>query len=117
MVVAFPPRISLIWAALHSLEPAITTRPSTGRTAASFGPAITVFEKYYSPYYLNKDDVIDLNDLTYALQFLGAKAGDSNWAKAVPVDYNEDSEIDIQDPVLILTNYSVILQLKQSRAM
>jgi len=69
--------------------------------------AHTVVEKSYSPYDLNKDGVIDLNDLTFALQFLMVNKDDPNWSAAKVADYNGDGVIDIQDLLLILANYTI----------
>ena len=69
--------------------------------------ATTILEKYYSPYDLNKDEVIDLNDLTYALQFLNVRAGDPDWDLAQACDLHADGVIDINDLILILANYTV----------
>ena len=68
---------------------------------------VTVFEQYYSPYDLNKDGVIDLNDLTFALQYMLAREGDANWEEAKAVDYTGDGKIEIDDLILILANYTV----------
>ena len=71
------------------------------------GVATTIFETWYSPFDLNKDGVIDLNDLTFALQFLAIKAGDPEWEHAKICDFSENDEIDIADLILILANYTV----------
>ena len=69
--------------------------------------ATTILEQYYSPYDLNKDGVIDLNDVTYALQFLLSRPGDADWDLAKVADYNGDGAVDIADLILILANYTV----------
>ena len=69
--------------------------------------ASTALEQYYSPYDLNKDGVIDLNDITYALQFLLMTPADPEWDEAKACDYNNDNAITIADLILILTNYTV----------
>jgi len=63
--------------------------------------------QWYSPYDLNKDGVIDLNDLTYALQFLLANEGDPNWDEAKAADFDGNKKIDIEDLIVILANYTV----------
>ena len=64
--------------------------------------------QWYSRYDVNKDGVIDLNDLTYALQFLGVSSGDPEWEQAEVCNVNDvDDEIDINDLILILTNYTI----------
>ena len=69
------------------------------------GSAVTRFMQYYSPYDLNKDGVIDIHDITYALQFLLAVPGDPNWDEAA--DVNGDGVVEIADLILILANYTV----------
>ena len=69
--------------------------------------ASTVFEKYYSPYDLNKDGVIDLNDITFALQFFGAQEGDADWDEAKVVDFSGNGSIGVEDLLLILNNYTI----------
>ena len=69
--------------------------------------ATTVFEQWYSPYDLTKDGVIDLNDITYALQYVPSFLGDPNWDEAQVADVNHDDKVDIADLILILNNYTV----------
>ena len=69
--------------------------------------ATTFFTQYYSIYDLNKDGVIDLNDLTYALQFLLAEEGDANWDEAKAVDYTNNRKVEVDDLLLILANYTI----------
>ena len=71
------------------------------------GVATTEFVQYYSPFDVNKDGVIDLNDLTFAMQYLTAKAGDANWDEAKIADVNNSGEVDIDDLIEILANYTV----------
>ena len=71
------------------------------------GVATTVFEQYYSIYDVNKDGVIDLNDITYALQFLLVQDGDPGWEEAKAVNVNGDDIIDTKDLILILANYTI----------
>ena len=71
------------------------------------GVVTTTFDKYFLPYDLNKDGVVDLNDITYALQFLMAEEGDSNWDAAKAADLNDDGYVDIEDLLLILANYTI----------
>ena len=67
----------------------------------------TDFVQYYSPYDLNKDGVIDLNDLTYALQFLLMDNTDPNWDDIKAIDFSGDGKIGVEDLVLILANYTI----------
>ena len=69
--------------------------------------AKTLVVEYFSPFDLNKDRVVDLNDLTYALQFLLVAEGDANWDEAKLIDYNDDHIIDINDLIEILANYTI----------
>ena len=72
------------------------------------GVATTILEKWYSLYDLNKDGVIDLNDLTFALQFLLMTPSDPEWWDgAYACDYNHNDTIDIDDLILILANYTI----------
>ena len=82
----------------------------TGGTVAAEienGVATTVLEQWYSRYDLNKDGIIDLNDLTYALQFLGATNADPEWAQTYVCDLEPDGIITIDDLILILANYTI----------
>ena len=67
----------------------------------------TVFEQWYSPYDVTKDGVIDLNDLTYALQFLTVGEGDPDWDIAKAIDFDGSKVIDINDLIEILANYTI----------
>ena len=67
----------------------------------------TVLEKWYSPYDLNKDGVIDLNDLTFAMQFLNVSIGDANWDEAMVCDFDISGDIGIGDLIIILAHYTV----------
>ena len=68
----------------------------------------TVFDKYYSPYDLNKDDVIDLNDLTFALQYLLVDSTMPEWEQAKVCNFDDTDEvITINDLILILANYTI----------
>jgi len=71
------------------------------------GVAATVFAQYYVRYDLNKDGVVDLNDITFALQFFGARAGDADWNAAKAADLDGDGVVDVSDLLLILANYTV----------
>ena len=67
----------------------------------------TVFEKYYSPYDLNKDGVVDINDLTFALVYLTVREGDPDWDDVKYMDFDDSKEIDIGDLILIFANYTI----------
>ena len=67
----------------------------------------TEFVMAYSQYDLNKDGVIDLDDLSWALQYLLATDSHSIWDVAKVADFNEDGIIDVEDLVLILANYTI----------
>ena len=70
--------------------------------------ATTLFVKWYSKYDLNQDGVIDLNDLTYALQYLGVTSDDPEWEQAKVCNFKDDDLIiDISDLILILANYTI----------
>ena len=71
------------------------------------GEVVTTFEQYYLPWDVNKDGVIDLNDITFALQYLLAAEGDANWEQARAADVNDDKVVDSRDLSLILANYTV----------
>ena len=64
-------------------------------------------EKSYSPYDLNKDGVIDLNDVTYALKYFMAHEGDADWDAAKAADFDGSGQIDVGDLLLILANYTI----------
>jgi len=87
-----------------SYEGKTVYKSSDGVDAASF---TTTFVKWFSRYDLNKDGVIDIHDITFALQYLGAKEGDADWDEAKVADVEEDGVIDINDLLLILANYTV----------
>ena len=83
---------------------------AAGATVAAIikdGAATTIFEQYFSPYDLNKDGLIDLNDLTFALQFLTVQEGDPDWDIAKVADFHIDGVIDILDLIEILANYTI----------
>ena len=71
------------------------------------GVATTIFEQWYSPYDLTKDGVIDLNDLTFALQYLGVTSADPAWAEAYVCDLDPNGVIEVADLILILANYTI----------
>ena len=71
------------------------------------GAVTTYIGKYFSRYDLNKDGVINLNDLTYALKFFMAREGEAGWDMAQAADFNGDGIVDISDLILILANYSI----------
>ena len=68
---------------------------------------ITTFEQYYSPYDLNKDGVIDLNDITFTLQYLLITSNDPEWEQAHVCDFSSNNSIGIEDLVLILAHYTI----------
>ena len=67
---------------------------------------VTVFEMHYIRYDLNRDGVVDLNDLVYALQYLLMSENDAEWEDAKIVDFTNDGKIRINDLTLILVNYT-----------
>ena len=69
--------------------------------------AVTELTQYYSPYDLNKDGVIDLNDLTFALQYLTIASSDLEWEQAKICDFSGNGSIGIEDLILILANYTI----------
>ena len=69
--------------------------------------ATTSFLKYYSPYDLNKDEVIDIHDLSFAVIYLTVQVGDPDWEEAKVCDFNGDGHIDINDLIEIMANYTV----------
>ena len=71
------------------------------------GTVTTEFMKWYSKFDVNKDDVIDLNDITFALQYLLVTEFDAEWAVAYVADVNDDGVISAADLSLILANYTV----------
>ena len=91
-----------------TLSYAVTSYEGAGiGSVITNGTVSTEFTKWYSPFDLNKDGVVDLNDITFALQYLPAYAGDSNWDEAKIADVNNDGKVDIGDLSLILANYTV----------
>ena len=71
------------------------------------GTATTIFGQQYLPYDLNNDGVVDLNDITFALQYLLVTPSDLEWAIAYACDFNGDNIIGIEDLAVILANYTV----------
>ena len=69
--------------------------------------ATTTFSSGYSTYDLNKDGVVDLHDISFALQYLMVKSSDPEWDDAYICDVHADGLIDIDDLILILANYTV----------
>jgi len=69
--------------------------------------ATTEFVKWYSRYDVNRDGVVDLNDLTFALMYLMLDSTDPDWDVAKIADVNGDGFIDIDDLLLILANYTI----------
>jgi len=67
----------------------------------------TQFVPGYSRYDVNRDGVVDLNDITYALMYIMTGVGDPEWEEAMHMDFNGDGIIDIEDLILILANYTV----------
>ena len=67
----------------------------------------TSFVQWYSRYDLNKYGVVDLNDLTYALQYLMVEEGDPLWDAAKVADFDGNKIVDISDLLLILANYTI----------
>ena len=72
-----------------------------------YDTASTVFETYYDLHDINKDGVVDIHDLSYALQYLFMQAGELNWDEAKKADINGDNIIDLDDLLLILGNYTI----------
>jgi len=70
------------------------------------GVVNTSLVKYFVPYDLNKDGVVDLNDVTWALQYFMVKDGDPEWDIAKAADFSGNNQIDVDDLLLILANYS-----------
>ena len=67
-----------------------------------------MIDQYYDNRYdLNKDGVVDLNDLTFALQYILATENDATWEYAKEVDFTNDGRIRIDDLVLIIFNYTI----------
>ena len=89
----------------------ITMSASSGGPVAAqiyIDTATTECVQWYSKYDLNKDGVIDLNDLTFALQFLGVSFGDPDWEQAKICNFDDANQtIDINDLILILANYTI----------
>jgi len=71
------------------------------------GLVTTEFVQWYSPYDLNRDGVVDLNDVTWALQYLMMEDGDAGWDAAKAADVTGDGRVDIEDLLLILANYTI----------
>ena len=60
-----------------------------------------------SPFDLNGDGIVDINDVTYALKYFGCKSSDPGWNNDMArADFNNDGIIDIEDLILILSNYT-----------
>ena len=76
-------------------------------SSEAFGPFVYDIARQYSPYDLNKDGTIDLNDITWAMQYLLATPADPDWSIAQACDYNSDGLIDMLDLLLILANYTI----------
>ena len=74
---------------------------------AGNGIVTTDLLQWYSPFDLNKDGVIDLNDITFALQYLLLEDGDTGWDVAKVADVNNENIIDARDLSLILSNYTI----------
>ena len=70
------------------------------------GEVFTSIEEYRSPYDGNGDGIIDIHDLSYALQYLLVQEGDPNWDDAKRFDFNEDGVISIEDLLIIMANYT-----------
>ena len=66
----------------------------------------TNIEKWYSVYDLNRDDVVDLRDISVAMMYYMAQAGDANWDTAKVADVNGDGVVDIEDLILIRANFT-----------
>ena len=60
-----------------------------------------------TPYDLTNDGVVDLNDLTFAMQYLMVQTGDLSWDEAKAADLFVDGVIDINDLIMILANYTI----------
>ena len=70
------------------------------------GEVATTIEEYRSPYDGNGDGVVDVHDLSFALQFLLIKEGDPGWDIAKRFDFNDDKIITIDDLIIIMANYT-----------
>ena len=68
--------------------------------------AITSINESYSVYDLNHDGQVDLRDISIAMMYYMAEFGDANWDDALIADVNGDLIVDIDDLILIRTNYS-----------
>ena len=74
------------------------------------GTVTTELTQWYSPYDLNKDGVIDLNDVTFALQYLLVTDSDPEWEQAKVCNFATGGAyevIDINDLIIILANYTI----------
>ena len=56
---------------------------------------------------VNRDGVVDLNDITFALQYLLVNQFDAEWAQAYVADVNGEGVINAADLSLILANYTI----------
>ena len=56
---------------------------------------------------LTGDIIVNLNDVTFALQYMLVQVGDPNWDEAKVADVSGDGIVNIDDIVLILANYTV----------
>ena len=69
--------------------------------------ATTSFIKYYSPYDINKDGVVDALDISLAVIYLVVMVGDPEWEIAKFIDFDQNWVVDINDLILILANFTV----------
>ena len=76
------------------------------------GSVSTTIGKYYSPFDVNKNGVVDSSDFSWALKFFAMTDKDPTWnnsseaVNASDCDVNYDGVIDISDFILILANYT-----------
>jgi len=68
--------------------------------------ATTEFKQFYVKYDVNEDGVVDLNDITFALKYFKLKRGEPGWDEAKICDVDDSGEIDLDDLILILANYT-----------
>ena len=68
--------------------------------------AATTVVKVYSPYDLNKNDIIDQLDLVTAQRFYQAREGDDGWDAAKIADVNNDGIVNMADLINIVLNFS-----------